>query len=1122
MVEAVKKTEGAPTGGAPEKPPAPQVAAPKESRFPTPEEIKKSAERALLIILPDKRKKLAEVSPDDIDGVKKRVQEIIENFKKELLDKKPPTIDDLNFLVAAVPLIRHLTDSGQVEEKAGTHYLNEILKAMAIIGQKLVEKGKIAPEELTKKGVNAVKEAGPAPLSQMPSRPPREEESWLTRDPRKWPGNIPNIPEAREILEEIDMKIKSGETLTQGQYENYSWRLEKIGEQTGRRDELTPFLSNFYEHAMAGIARRPTYEFSAQNAFDIHNDPQKRDRIYYNALQDVIGNPYNSSRDSFGLHQRETMNRFYSIVRQIPKIGPELANYYINKTGTVLACHDMEYWCANPAGDIEGFQKSCQFYYNSYAATAMTDPWVDYLTRIYEEILWEIFYSCDRRIPPSLVEYNPALPEGTMLEHLVMERFRQLVKSNQIFDAKKEKDGRLKFTSRDVVELDLERPVEEKDLDFTEGQGLRLYAAMRQAKGFGMVSARFLEIYALNRVPGVKDWNLDHAEFEKAFCSIPYEGIARYINGWHLILKYKQGDASFVPYWNLLLTGNEKAVAWDSSTPFKAFEAASKGELDKMFGPRAQRFMDNLNFSKISGRFGPWTTWAVMDSIIGWSDKEKEKLGGAIRFYLTKGWAEEKAREYLIGATYQEKYRRDLEENNQLPLRPDGTIDEVKFQKLWKAWAGNPNPTIGKYTREINEKWAKLKKQNEGLIENTNKSYNAMVWFQTVMRAPKIIARNFEVEYTPPGHKEPKKRLLRNVILERILGSDYVPEEELYTGAMPTPEQRGKIEKIAELEGAISAVQQRAIQLNRDLTEADFDVVIKEPELNQRAKRYWQMCQEAIFGKIKVEDRYKAIGLRPTEKNLEIDWKTMKDKRFDVAKLLKDNGSLLTEKHLDSEKIYGDLFRYLFGTDDVSWRELNLLNLGSRIWARRGGDMASDAQGKMELATYLGMIGPKLDAENKYKQLKKVYDAFAGNDVNPAYEVIWQNLLATGLFYKADWFASPKASILGPIIGKFRQSSVAQRTYGSTTEADALSSNDLKKWCDGALQMRLVRPATINPFDEGKPWKPNVEELKKRLGATDWHAIWEILSLGLVVAMILVVWAAFQQSMEEEKKRKVD
>ncbi|MBM3283510.1 hypothetical protein FJY90_04635 [Candidatus Gottesmanbacteria bacterium] len=861
-----------------------------------------------------------------------------------------------------------------------------------------------------------------------------------------------------------------------------------------------------------------------------------RNQVFLTIHSQILTDRSSSSHENFGLHERADFTTFTNLIRSkmADRIRPETGlafgqswvDWFSNLSTTIRLSRDIDFWAAQPGASIDDFNKSLSLFATQNSVQALSMPAVEVAFRAYEDALNSIKTSNGGYIPPPMVGYDA----GHMVSYwdtsaqLMLER---KILAGVVYDTARDKRGQFPIMDRDGHTLKLGKKFDLNTLKKEDRQDLELSMYMTLAKGFGLASLRFLEMFANSRVPGSTQpgFNMD------SFHSQPYEGPARALNYFAtMIHKWKFGAYRYMHMMNTLLPEVDKIRHIDSREPMKAYIAYRDGTFAEKYGKKAKRLIDKMNFSGFSSAFGPpYTTWRHMDTTIGWSDKNRELLGGPTQIMLSERFAKERIKDFLVVGKYREMYRRTMA---QAGMPTSGT----EFDRLWQE-RGKPM-----YDHQIETEWEKLqkdhklKKQIEHLKERYKKAFISRVWVETAMRNPLAVAHNLEVTVPNAGFEndpDPKKKVrkvkLHSYLIEQVLGIS--PEDLKYADVSgragpytsPSEKQRGYIAEVMSLEADLAAVREIAIngslqridgvvdEGNRELKESDFDV-IKSRENKQQALRYWKLLRKLMFGDEdprKHEELYEKLGLKLSENGQDygVDWKKIED----IDKILEDLGDkssgvagVFEGKVMLNKDLAEKEWENIFGTDDTAYRKMAILNLGARQWVRRGGDAMAHYHGGERVGQYLSRdLLPNPDVEKLAEALMEIRNIYEGDMIEAGWQVVGLLVHGTARLYSLDIK---------------RLGSAAQLDIWPTRRGVAAwTANGRRKFFD-AIEHADVLPPQAEAWGYDIPEYTDIHELRK-LNRADNVDVWiEIITLGIAMAVIITIWRGLTAKSEEEEE----
>lgn len=861
---------------------------------------------------------------------------------------------------------------------------------------------------------------------------------------------------------------------------------------------------------------------------------QFRDQVFLTVHKKVLTDNYHSSRENFGLYESADIDTFLKIVRSgmADLVRPETGisfgqsweEWYVNLSTTIQLSRDIDFWAAQPGASIEDMSKSLALFQNANSVQALTMPGVELAYRAFEDSLQSIRDSNDGYIPPALVGYDSA--------HYISywdDRSKQMLikwmNMGVVKDAKRDEFGFHKVES-DGNTVQVGDALDYNKLHSEDPQDLQLSLYMTLGKGFGLASLRYLEMFANSKVPGSQLKGLGG----KGFHSTPYEGPARSLNWFAtMIHKWKMGTFKFTHMMNTLLPDPEKIPHITESTPKDIYIASRDKTLEKKFGKGVRRLFDLVNFSGASSAFGPpYTQWRHMDSTIGWSDKKRELLGGPTLIMFSRRFAGERVKDFFVTNKFKQEFREQLEALHQ-------PTSGEQFDRLWKSKGE------GMYEKEIREEWEEMnkhhKKEVEELTESYQKAFIARTWINMAMRNPLTVAHNMEVEVPDEIFPNEKKTIrLHSLIAQQVLG---IPLEDTKYGEVaaksadessPTEKQRHYMEEVMDLEADIAAVREQAVISSnesveqsgyyRELKESDFDI-IKDPARRDHAKQYWYMVRKVMMGDLS-EGRYRelydqvGLGMAENGEDYAVNWEKIKAINQTLEALGKQKVTLDPEGKVESNVMLNPDWvnkdwTIFFGSDDTAFRRMNVLNLGPRQWARRGGDAVAHYQGGNKAGEYLRDLTPNPNPEDLAKLLRDLRIAYEGD----AIEVGWQvaGLLAHGT---SRLFAFDYS----------RMGSAAQLdVWGTRRGVAAWNANKRRAFFDTLEHMDVLPPLPSEEMIEKTLYDPqgafkiphDIHSLRKANRADNKDVWTEIITLGVLLAFALTIYRALTAPSEEEE-----
>ena len=851
---------------------------------------------------------------------------------------------------------------------------------------------------------------------------------------------------------------------------------------------------------------------------DMEKSRHFRDQVFLTIHQAILTDKNVSSNDNFGLYERADFTTFSNIIRNemANLIRPETGiaygqtwvDWYVNLSNTIRLSRDIDFWAAQPGANIDDFNKSLALFQNSSSVQALTLPAVEQAYRAYETSLRSIRNSNDGYIPPSLVGYD-ATHMDSYWDRSAQQMLEKMIKQKVVFDVERDEHTGFHVIDKDgnTVKINKNNPLNLDKLKKEDPQDLELSMYMTLAKGFGLASLRYLEMFANSKVPGSGQPGFAMGNFH----STPYEGPARALNYMATVIhKWRFGSYKYLHMMNTLLPEEHKIRHIDKDASMRAYIAYRDGTFTEKYGHEAKRMIDKLNFSGGSSAFGPpGTQWRHMDTTIGWSDKERELLGGPTMIMFSSRFAGEKVKEYFVVGKYREMFR-DAMRNAGQPT--SGT----EFDRLWQERG------LEMYSVKIESDWDKLRKDKriDQKIKEMTKSYKkafvARVWVEMAMRNPLAVTHNLEIPIKDViGNR---KIRLHSYLVQEVLG---IPLEDTKYGEVagkaaygssPTEKQRAYMNEVMDLEGDLAAVRELAIENNRELTPDDFNI-IKSDKNRAQALEYWKMTKEILMGGENYGHLYEQFGLKLAENghDYDIDWEKIKNIEQTLEHL---GGSSSGEdkvaggKILLNEALVDKDWDINFGSDDTAFRKMALLNLGARQWVRRGGDAAAHYHGGERVGKYLSMdIIPNPDTDNLAKALLEIRNLYEGDAIENGWQVAGLLAHATSRLYSLD------ISRLG---------SAAQLDVWHTRRGVAAwTANGRRKFWDSLEHLDVLPPvgeAGSNRYGiQGSFDLPHdIHELRKLNRAANIDVWTEILLYGLILALVIQIWTALKDSAKDE------
>jgi hypothetical protein len=637
---------------------------------------------------------------------------------------------------------------------------------------------------------------------------------------------------------------------------------------------------------------------------------------------------------------------------------------------------------------------------------------------------------------------------------------------------------------------------------------------MTLAKGLGLVSARYLEIFAQAKVPGSSNPELGM----EGFHSMPYEGVAKALNYFNIFIhKWKIGSYKYFYLFNQLIPDKRKWIT-NRQEAAQAYAAIQDGTFKEKYGADAKQFMDLTNFSGISSAIGKDTLWRQFDSTISWSDRQREFLGGPTQLALSKRYAEEAVKRFLVINKYREEYRKELISRNNAQPGLNLPTSGPGFDKYWQEYG------MEKYGNRIGQEWDKLlgrhptrqtkhthlKHETEELIKGKyRKAFKARVWVEMAMRNPLVVAHNLNVEIPEKemslvGLEGRKKEVkLHTRLVQEILGIR--PEDtkflSMYStagfGTTPSLQQRRYMNDILLLETDLAAVKETAVNEGRDLTDADFSI-IKDGKRQEHALAYWRRVKQEILGGENAESLYDKFGLALMENGHDYAW--------DHQKIEAIEGTLKNLPKLFQQAVKDDP-EWILGTDDMSFGRMDILDLGSRQWVRRGGDIASHQAGGDAVVDYLRHgLKPNPEKHKLAEYLEKVVDAYSGDMIEAGWSV------AGNMAYLTDRLYAWDLRRLG--------SSAQLDVWGTRRNVAAWMANGRREFWDVLEHEDVLPPhAHFYHYNWIGDFGPtaNIHDMRDICHANNTDVWTEIILLGAALAVAITIYRALTAKSEEEE-----
>ncbi len=854
---------------------------------------------------------------------------------------------------------------------------------------------------------------------------------------------------------------------------------------------------------------------------DIEKSVQFRNQVFLTIHKKILNDKHSSSGENFGLYERADLSTFLDILssEMSDLIRPETresygqtwVNWYVQLSSSLRLSRDIDFYASQPGVDVDDWAKSFSLMKNELTTQGMALPAVEQAYRALETTLRSIRDTYDGYIPPKMIEYDSAIG-ATRWDYLSMGMLENMSKSGVVYDVARDTVGGFHVAEADGKRIKLGKKINfqmlrEGDNPAFPGRGedpesLEMKMYMTLGKGFGLASLRFLEIFANSRVPGSRqpDSAMDY------FHSIPYEGPARALNYVNTVLhKWKFGTDKYMEIMNTMLSSGHKIPHMNAKHAKEAWGAYLDGTFEEKYGHEAKRMLDKFNFSGMSSGFGSNYSWRQIDSTIGWSDKQRELMGGPMKILISGRLATELVKDHMVVNRYRQEFREQLQRQGQ-------PTAGSHFDALWQE-RGLPM-----YKAKIEKEWEHMDgKKKKDLIKAYQRAIVSRSWVETAMRNPLAVAHALDVKVKDDITGKERKVRLHNLIIHKVLGIS--PEDTKFENleslaaayASPSAEQLRYTSEILGLEQDIAAVRELALNGdttrgdngNRDLTEEDFNIIGDETRRRQAIK-YWKLTQQALFGHQNPEHLYDEIGLKLMENGHDYEWR--KNKIGGIGHLLEHIGeeriedlgihALLTERLVDKE------WDVTIGTDSTSFRQMDLLNLGSRQWVRLAGDAAAHFHGGDRLGKFFVQdLVPDAQPENLAKAQLEIRQMYEGDAIEAGWKV---NSFLANMVNRLYGFDYP------------RLGSPAQLNVWKTRRHVAgWHANNRRKYID-ALEHLGVLPAEADAWGYNIPEGTDIHHLKITGRATNEDVWIEIFTLGVAMAVVLTLWRSLTSKDEEE------
>ncbi|MBI3576535.1 hypothetical protein HY086_00660 [Candidatus Gottesmanbacteria bacterium] len=874
------------------------------------------------------------------------------------------------------------------------------------------------------------------------------------------------------------------------------------------------FFENHYEKYRKRILEKyeimmsERYENNPQLIVDMRNH-EKREKMFYERLKTVLQNPNNRSRDQFNLYAEADLDKFLHALGNV--CGSEVNQYYTNLKDAIFAFHDLDVMARHPTGDAETYMKTVHYIINPFAVQAASDPLAEAMIQSYEEALKMTRDNNDGFFPSGYFSYHP-LTHINGWDTDAMKIFKLKVQAGLIREVAWDKDDLLpklesvekpqdKMTQIEgrVYALGDELkliPEELKDSEAYKAQELRFSAVQQMAKGMGILTNRYLELFSFARVAGYKS-ALGGTRDQK-FSSTPYEGMARWFNPMaHWFGKFLFGEqahgAIFATMFGADMGTIKNFITFSPRDWIEVNDAVLNGSLSawckKRFGEaegkKAERLLDMMGQFAFSGRFGPLSTWGENDATLYNTDLDREREGGSMRLMRVGAWTE---------ATF----RRQYEATN-------GKVDDKEWVKHWQHL---------KHDTVESEKIKKL-----------TRAYKTWIWSQTLLRSPSV-AFGYLRDSDNGLFDETNPNLLRNSLIRKVLGIDV--EGRLASEATAGQLGRELASRIQILIGDLSVVQRAALyggnnHMPREIHESDFDLIrgsvtyekdgktftVSQEQRRHEALEFWKGYMDRVLKHANTSEWWKtALGAEFDDKNNLVlkNWEHIDD----VLANLHTHGAMICTDLVDKKQYVH------MGTEDVQWRYLDLAALGERHWARRANDLFQRTKSLTAQMKLLKEFRAHPDLKVIPKILEEMYnEELSGNGPDTAWMFTYYWSRAIGQFYRQAKFA--EFPILGRLASRFVPASVAQVIYG-TEDGTAWSINNEKRFVHEVVQAAKLPHQRVLP--DGSEYNYTEEQLTKELVATPRWALLEMIVIGYVLAGSAMALSAASKSKDDEEEKR--
>lgn len=871
--------------------------------------------------------------------------------------------------------------------------------------------------------------------------------TWLT-------DGLPTLEneELNTLLEEIqnNIDLNNRNSVQEAQKKLEDLVRQTAAEENGLQDtDIQPYLSRIRSAYARANSTESRYRLPSPEDL---LDPVKRDIEFYSLLQGLIDQPNEESREVINFNNQTEIDRLIEAIRKSdPKDGSRLAKWYSQRKNAIIRAHDLDLQ-ARLVNDPEKFVGAMKFFPSEYLVDAMSDPIVESFYRIYEQTLLSIRDNNGGLIPPNLVAIDPGATESEW-DRMAYEMFIDQVEKGLIFDVPRDPISGALLANTKPGERGKKITIED-----IKNQELKIKASMRMAKGVGVATMRYLEIFATAKSPG-----LARKQYE----------IARYMNPIEdLFIKFTMGGEMHAPFFYSLLgvEGNDIAnyFKFNPKRWIEIAQAVKDGryedymsdieEIYKQNGkPVPKNIRDMASKFRFSGGFGPASDWRENNATIGWDERDKERMGTSMRLKRAKQWAK----------NHDHGHSHD-------------------------AHHGHEGPLPGE------------------------QAYKVYVWTQAAMRNPLLIASTAEVS---DQFGKSKKVKLRNQIIETVLGIQ-LPTEPASSETTYVAELGSEAKlKIQTLEQDVYAIQQKAMiggedGRPRNILLSDFDVIPDETRRNQ-AIQYWQEVQKkflGLSGEHADREIFNMIGVSLVNHGGKFELEMAHPEN---VRAVFDRGGLLTDSFLEKDSGIYD------GMTDVQWQYFNLQKPGPSVISSRAGEFGGRTKTIDLMVQYLTLLKGKITHQDEAEMIKTLAAISAtetgatGPDSARMFVYYWTR--ATDEVYRQRvWGAVPVA---GKILGGtgIMPMSIAQVLGGK--DATYWSANNVYHFNHEVANAAKLPHHHHGP--NGEVYEYNLHGLNQEVSATPRVATAEAIIIGGSLVGLgttgLAIYSGIQQAEEEPK-----